>query len=481
MLAGVRAIAAARCRCAVWRHGAAALSTGPAPEAAPPRASGPAGPLRRHEQTKQMKVNFGRRRREAGISRTIDELMAGFEDEGGDAGTAPKMSMDEMRAQIGKWAEEADEFIAADIEQDEREFERREALRSGERARGPQAPEATPPLHRQRLLEISILGSPNAGKSTLLNTLVGTKVSIVASKAQTTREQVLGVRVDGNVQAVFYDTPGIVRPETQRNLARPLTKSPWESLWESDVALLVVDASRHLDAGVKHAVQRMAKEAAERRAAEAERRALLGEDEEGGEEEEEDEEEEEERRPDFRVALVLNKVDQLRDKTKLLDLALELHALAEQAAGPGTAASGAFFEETFMISAHNGDGAYINSKAPRRAWLFPLGTTTDLGPEDQVRELLREKLLRFFNKEIPYIVEQETVHWEEPQGPKGPLLIKQAFHVARDSQRELLYGKGGGTMKRLRERAEADIGKALGRPVQLELTVKIRDLARRSR
>lgn len=272
---------------------------------------------------------------------------------------------------------------------------------------------------------VSVLGAPNAGKSTLVNRLVGAKVSIVSPKVQTTRIRVRGVALHGSTQIVYVDTPGIFVPK--RRLDRAMVDAAWSGTTDADVLLLLVDVKRGIDKDTR----RIAEGLNERGVA---------------------------------ATLVLNKVDTVR-REELLALAEELNALAA-------------FERTFMISALNGSGvqdleAALAERMPAGPWLFPEDEISDLPQRLLAAEMTREKAYLYLHQELPYALSVETESWEDFDN--GSVRIEQAIVVARDSHKGIVVGKGGQMIKRIRAEAQEELAELLGRQVHLFVRVKVRE------
>jgi len=272
---------------------------------------------------------------------------------------------------------------------------------------------------------VAVIGAPNVGKSTLVNALVGGKVTIVSPKVQTTRSLVRGITLEGRSQLIFVDTPGLFAP--RRRLERAMVTSAWSGAQDADVALLVVDAKRGLDADTGAILDRLGGLAA-------------------------------------RKALVLNKVD-LVAKPALLALA--------QAANARLA-----FAATFMISALSGDGVadlktWLAGEAPEGPWLYPEDQMSDAPLRSLAAEITREKLFLRLHQELPYRSTVETEAWKEQ--PDGSVRIEQTIYVERESQRKIVLGKGGQTIKAIGSDARKEIATLIGQPVHLFLFVKIRE------
>jgi len=286
---------------------------------------------------------------------------------------------------------------------------------------------------------VAVIGAPNAGKSTLVNRLVGAKVSIVTHKVQTTRARVRGVAVKDRTQIVYIDTPGIFTP--RRRLDRAMVAAAWEGAAEADATLLLVDAAAYRAAAAPGArgVARRSAEDVDRivEALKAENR---------------------------RVWLALNKIDRLPAE-HLLDIAARFDATG-------------VVEETFMISAERGYGvdrleAMLLERMPEGPWMFPEDQLSDITDRILAAEITREKLFLRLHQELPYDLTVETERWED--GKKGDVRIEQIVFVKRDSQKALVLGRGGATAKAVGAAARAELSELLGRPVHLFLTVKVRE------
>ena len=271
---------------------------------------------------------------------------------------------------------------------------------------------------------VALIGAPNAGKSTLLNRLVGAKVSIVTHKVQTTRSLVRGIAVHGRSQIVFVDTPGIFTPK--RALDRAMVRSAWSGARDADLVVFMVDAERGL-AGEAVDILR-----------DLESLKLP-------------------------KVLVLNKVDRIKRDTLLL---LTAEANAKVA-----------FDRTFMVSALNGSGVadlmdYLAGQMPASPFYYPEDQVSDFPLRQLASEITREKLFLRLHQELPYATHIETESWEE--GKKG-LRIEQVIYVQRESQRSIVLGKGGATIKAIGKAAREELTGLLERPVHLFLFVKVRD------
>jgi GTP-binding protein Era len=279
--------------------------------------------------------------------------------------------------------------------------------------------------HDKRAGFVALIGAPNVGKSTLLNALVGAKISIVTPKVQTTRMRVRGIAIEGAAQLIFVDTPGIFAP--RRRLDRAMVDSAWASTQDADLVALVIDAKK----GVKDDDEAILGGLGKVRAPKV---------------------------------VVLNKVD-LVDKQVLLALT---QALNERAA----------FAATFMVSARNGDGIvdlkrWFAGHVPPGPWLYPEDQISDAPLRQLAAEITREKLYLRLHQELPYQSTVETEVWKELKD--GSVRIEQTVYVERDSQRKIVLGKGGQAIKAIGAAARADIAKVVEHPVHLFLHVKVRE------
>ncbi|MBK5912303.1 GTPase Era [Rhodothalassium salexigens] len=270
---------------------------------------------------------------------------------------------------------------------------------------------------------VALIGAPNAGKSTLLNQLVGQKVAIVTHKVQTTRTRITGIALDGAAQLVFLDTPGIFQPK--RRLDRAMVSAAWEGAGDADMVVLLVDAA----AGVTDEVQAILDRLAD---------------------------------SDRRVVLALNKIDRIRRDSLL--------ALSQRLFDTG------LIDAVFMISALTGDGVedlkhHLAGRAPEGPWHYPEDQVTDVTQRLLAAEITREKVYLRLHQELPYAVTVETEDWQDRAD--GSVRIEQVIHVTRDTHKGIVIGKGGRTLKALGEAARADLGALLERPVHLFLHVRV--------
>jgi GTPase len=273
---------------------------------------------------------------------------------------------------------------------------------------------------------IAILGAPNAGKSTLVNALVGAKVSIVSRKVQTTRVPVRGIAIEGESQLVFIDTPGIFRPK--RRLDRAMVQAAWTGAGEADAIVLMVDAARGLDEEVSEII------------------AKLG-------------------SAKVPCLLVLNKVDRLEDKDALLPLVAEITSRHK-------------FDHVLMISALDGLGvadlrALLAGLVPLGAWHYPEDDISDAPMRLLAAEITREKIYHWLHEELPYATTVETTDWKNFKN--GAVRIEQTIYVERDSQRSIVLGKGGQTIKKISSQSRSELSQILETEVHLFLFVKVRE------
>jgi len=272
---------------------------------------------------------------------------------------------------------------------------------------------------------IAVLGAPNAGKSTLINHLVGAKVSIVTHKVQTTRIRIMGIAIREKTQLVFIDTPGIFAP--RRRLDRAMVDAAWRGAAEADRIMLVVDAKRGVDQDTQRIVDGLKK---------TQRKAFL----------------------------ILNKIDLIK-RDELLALAAKLNETG-------------LFEETFMVSALKGDGVSdimdkLVGLLPPGPWMFPEDQLSDLPQRLMAAEVTREYLFLQTHQEVPYATTVETDSWEEFKD--GSVKINQTIYVQRDSQKSIILGKRGVKVKEIGASARQDLMEIFGRNVHLFIHVKVRD------
>lgn len=279
-------------------------------------------------------------------------------------------------------------------------------------------------INQQHFAFVAVLGAPNAGKSTLVNRMVGAKVSIVSPKVQTTRSRIRGILVEENTQLILVDTPGIFKPS--RRLDRAMVASAWTESEDSDLRMLIVDASKGIDKNTRSIVDSLKKN---------KQKAIL----------------------------VLNKID-LIGKDKLLPLIAELNKTD-------------IFTDTFMISAETGENTeelknYLVSRAPKGMWMFPEDQLSDLPNRLFAAEITREKLFMHLQQELPYTLAVETNTFQEQ---KNGIKIEQTIYVERTSQRSIILGKGGSMIKKIGAATRFELTKLFERPVHLFLFVKVKE------
>lgn len=272
---------------------------------------------------------------------------------------------------------------------------------------------------------VALLGAPNAGKSTITNNFVGSKVSIVSPKAQTTRTTVKGIGIWGNSQIIFLDTPGIFKPK--RRLDRAMVASAWGGVSDADMTVLVVDAKRGFDDETKAIIQKLSENHID-------------------------------------AVLVLNKID-LVNEEKLLKLCAELNE-----AYP--------FKETFMISAMDGKGTddfyqYLADNLPESPWFYPEEQMSDLPLKLLAAEIVREKLFLYLRQELPYALTVEPELWERRED--NSVRAEMTIYVERDSQKQIVLGRGGAMIKKIGQAARHELEDLLEDRIHLFLFVKVRE------
>ena len=283
----------------------------------------------------------------------------------------------------------------------------------------------------------AVLGAPNAGKSTLVNRMVGSKVSIVTQKVQTTRFPVRGVAMEGSSQIVLVDTPGVFAP--RRRLDRAMVRAAWAGAHDADAVVHLVDAEGELGAAGGEATP------AQHRSAEDTARIVEG-----------------LKAAGRQAVLALNKIDLVKRD--------QLLGLSERLFGEGV------YTEVFMVSAHNGSGVEdlkrrLGELMPQGPWLYPADQTADLPVRLLAAEITREKLYLRLHEELPYAAAVETTAFEDK--PDGSARIEQTIYVEREGQRPIVLGKGGQTLKWIGQKSREDLRETLDRPVHLFLHVKV--------
>ncbi len=272
---------------------------------------------------------------------------------------------------------------------------------------------------------VALLGAPNAGKSTITNHFVGSKVSIVSPKAQTTRTTVKGIGIWHNAQIIFLDTPGIFKPK--RRLDRAMVASAWGGVADADMTVLVVDAKRGFDDETRAIIEKLKQNNPE-------------------------------------VLLVLNKIDLVK-KEKLLELADALNK-----AYP--------FRETFMVSALEGEGIgvfydYLAEHLPESPWYYPEEQMSDLPLKLLAAEIVREKLFLYLRQELPYALTVEPELWERRED--NSVRAEMTIYVERDGQKQIILGRGGAMIKKIGQSARHELEDLLEDRVHLFLFVKVRE------
>lgn len=278
-------------------------------------------------------------------------------------------------------------------------------------------------INKQHFAFVAVLGAPNAGKSTLVNRLIGSKVSIVSPKVQTTRSRIRGILVEDNTQLILVDTPGIFKPS--RRLDRAMVASAWTEAEDSDLRMLLVDAVKGIDRNTQSIIANLENNKQ-------------------------------------RCILVINKID-LVAKDKLLPLIASLNK--------------PIFSETFLISAETGENVdelknHLISKAPKGIWMFPDDQLTDLPNRLFAAEITREKLFMALQQELPYSIAVQTTLFKEQ---KNGIRIEQTIFVEREGQKSIVLGKNGQMIKKVGERARYELSKLFEMPVHLFLFVKVKE------
>lgn len=274
---------------------------------------------------------------------------------------------------------------------------------------------------------VALIGEPNAGKSTLLNRMVGAKVSIVTHKVQTTRARIRGIALEGESQIVFVDTPGLFRP--RRRLDRAMVSAAWSGAADADLVLFLVEANRGISEGVNAILDGLAEHIPST----------------------------------ARVTLVINKIDRVKSEN-LLQLTKELNNLYN-------------FENTFMVSAEKGHGVdslkkWLGQAIPEGPWHYPEDQIADAPLRQIAAEITREKLTLRLHQELPYQLTVETENWEERKD--GSVRIDQIVYVMRDGHKGILLGPKGATIKGVSMDAREELSEFLDQKVHLFLQVKVR-------
>ena len=281
------------------------------------------------------------------------------------------------------------------------------------------------PSQSTRCGYVALIGAPNAGKSTITNNFVGSKVSIVSPKVQTTRTQVKGIGIFENTQIIFLDTPGIFKPK--RRLDKAMVTSAWGGVADADITALVVDAKRGFDDETASIIAKLKKN-------------------------------------NIPAVLVLNKVDEIKNKENLLELSLKLNQ-----AYP--------FTETFMISAVTGKNTedfykYLADNLPESPWYYPEDQMSDMPLKLLAAELVREKLFLYLRQEIPYALTVEPELWEHKED--GSIRAEITIYVEKDNQKIIIIGRNGNMIKKIGQAARTELEKLLEERIHLFLFVKVR-------
>ena len=295
-----------------------------------------------------------------------------------------------------------------------------------EKLAGAGVEDAVAPSGQTRCGFVTIIGAPNAGKSTLVNALVGAKVTIVSRKVQTTRMPVRGIAMSRDSQLVFIDTPGIFAP--RRRLDRAMVESAWSGVGDADIVALIVDAARGVDEDVERILGKL-------------------------------------KVTNARAVLLLNKVDRVRDKADLLKLASSLNEVVP-------------FERVFMISALNNSGVedlktYLADVVPPGPWHYPEDDISDIPLRLLAAEITRERIYHLLHDELPYSISVETSDWKQLKD--GSVRIEQTIYVERDSQKKIVLGKGGSAIKQVSSEARKELQGIVETPVHLFIFVKVRE------
>ena len=282
------------------------------------------------------------------------------------------------------------------------------------------------PNDNRRCGFVAALGPTNAGKSTLINALVGVKVSIVSHKAQTTRAPIRGIALEGESQIVFIDTAGVFDPK--RRLDRAMIESAWTGAGEADIVMLVIDAARGVDDAAAGIIERLKNSRSSR-------------------------------------IVVLNKVDHIDDKERLLGLTKHIDGLFT-------------FDRLFMVSALKGVGVddlrtYLANHVPKGPWHYAEDDVTDAPVRMMAAEATRERIYHWLHDELPYAITVETTSWKAFKD--GSARVEQTIFVERDSQKSIVLGKGGATIKKISTEARQAIAEIAGHPIHLFLFVKVRE------
>ena len=289
----------------------------------------------------------------------------------------------------------------------------------------------TPPSPRFGF--VAIIGEPNAGKSTLLNQMIGSKVSIVSPKAQTTRTRILAIAIEDQSQIAFVDTPGIFNPPTKskgkNKMERAIVSSAWEGVADAEMIMLLVDASKKIGEATNLILKNLSEEKSQKP-----------------------------------VILVLNKIDRIK-RDKLLALSAKLNEAYN-------------FKATFMVSALKNNGvedllSYLAKHIPEGQWHYPEDQLMDMPMRLMAAEMTREKLFRLLHQEIPYHLTVETDQWDEFEN--GDIKIDQTIYIAREAHKKIILGNGGAMIKKIGQQSRLELEKIFGTKIHLKLFVKVNE------
>ncbi|MEH6360133.1 MAG: GTPase Era [Amylibacter sp.] len=274
---------------------------------------------------------------------------------------------------------------------------------------------------------VALIGEPNAGKSTLMNYMVGAKVSIVTHKVQTTRARIRGIAIEDNTQLIFVDTPGLF--QTRRNLDKAMVAAAWSGAGDGDVVVLLIEAHRGITKGVEMILEGLSKRL----------------------------------RAKQKIVLAINKIDMVKSE-KLLAMTKEINDMFD-------------FDETFMISAEKGFGvkelrAYFAANMPKGPWLYPEDQIADVPMRMIAAETTREKLMLRLHQELPYFLTVETTGWEQKKD--GSVRIDQVVYVIRERHKGIALGPKGQTIKAVSIAARTELKNLVGAEVHLFIQVKVR-------
>ena len=281
---------------------------------------------------------------------------------------------------------------------------------------------------QQKFGFVAFIGEPNSGKSTLMNYITGTKISIVSPKVQTTRARVLGVAIEKNAQIAFVDTPGIFQPSKKNKMERAIVASAWEGVADAEIVILLVDVSKKIGEATKLILERL----------------------------------NDENGPKKHCILALNKIDRIK-REALLDISSRLN-------------DAYLFEATFMISALKGKGVsdiltYLENNLPVEPWHYPEDHLTDMPMRLMAAEITREKIFRLVHQEIPYALTVETEKWNEFED--GSVKIDQTIFINREAHKKIILGKGGAMIKKIGEQSRKELEQIFDTTIHLKLFVKV--------